>query len=264
MNNPQQIHFKIVSSTTAKPLASSLLRNLTSAELICWKNNSRPLFRLERNGMQEHVTNQPLSDSLHTFCEFDLTEILRTTVDTVILINPAALCLRNPDHLWPEQMKGEFSSTQPDLLWMEDRKERLHSSPYSVLLTEEELTNYGHRFLASPGMVACKGSCLNRLFEVWKEVLQQGADIDESIREKAVWNKVLVMLAAEMKQKPFERGEVIPLREGEIDWDEVRNACIVSVSDWKDEKAKEHFLRCLYFGHFFGDESGLMLNILDP
>ena len=33
---------------------------------------------------------------------------------------------------------------------------------------------------------------------------------------------------------------------------------------WKDEKAKEHFLRCLYFGHFFGDESGLMLNILDP
>ena len=161
-------------------------------------------------------------------------------------------------------MQGEFSSIQPDLLWMEDRNERLRGSPYAVLLSEVEFSNYGHRFVASPGMVACQKRCLERLLAVWKEVQEQGQHLDEAIREKAVWNKTLVMLANEMKQKPFERGEVIPVREREIDWDEVRNACIVSVSDWKDEKAKEHFLRCLYFGHFFGDESGLMLNILDP
>jgi IS5 family transposase len=64
-------------------------------------------------------------------------------------MNPSALCLRNPDHLWPEQIQGEFSSTQPDLLWMEDRKERLRGSPFAALLTEEELANYGHRLEAN-------------------------------------------------------------------------------------------------------------------
>ena len=214
--------------------------------------------------MREMVSDQKITDQLRSFIDLDLTETACVTADTTVLMNPAALCLRNPDHLWPEQKQGEFSSIQPELLWMEDRKERLRGSLYASLLSEEELTNYGHRFVASPGMVACRGASLDRLFVVWKEAQEQGQHLDEAIREKAVWNKTLVMLAGEMTQKPFERGEVIPVREGEIDWDEICNACIVSVSDWKDEKAKEHFLRCLYFGHFFGDETGLMLNILDP
>ena len=260
-----QLILLLASDTKAtKPLASSFLRNLTTAELCCWKNDPQPLFRVERKGMREIVTDQKMSDHLDSFIELDLTQLECDANDTIILMNPSALCLRNPDHLWPEQMQGEFVSIQPDLLWMEDRKERLRGSPYAALLSEEELSNYGHRFVASPGIVACQKTCLELLLAVWKEVQELGQHLDEAIREKTVWNKTLVVLAGEMKQKPFERGEVIPLREGEIDWDEVRNACIVSVSDWKDEKAKEHFLRCLYFGHFFGDESGLMLNILDP
>jgi hypothetical protein len=247
-----------------KILCSSITRAIADASITCWKNSLDPIFRLERAKLNEVFTDHKCSDSLYSFTELHLSEFSCAERESIILMKPAGLFLRNPDHLWPEQTMGEFPSLQYDLLWMEDRKERLRGSSYSVLLTEEELSSYGHRFVASPGLVACKGSCLDRLFEVWREVLEQGADLDESIREKAVWNKVLVLLAAEMKQKPFERGEVIPLREGEVDWDEVRNACIVSVSDWKDEKAKEHFLRCLYFGHFFGDESGLMLNILDP
>ena len=260
----QQILLITSDTKATKPLASSFLRNLTTAELCCWKNDPQPLFRVERKGMREIVTDQKMSDHLDSFIELDLTQLECDANDTIILMNPSALCLRNPDHLWPEQIQGEFSSTQPDLLWMEDRKERLRGSPFAALLTQEELANYGHRFVASTGMVACRGSCLDRLFAVWKDILESNTSLDESIREKAVWNKVLVSLANEIKQKPFERGEVIPVREREIDWDEVRNACIVSVSDWKDEKAKDYFLRCLYFGHFFGDESGLMLNILDP
>ncbi len=148
MNN-LQILFQGTSSRIAKPLASSFLRNLTTAELCCWKNNPQPLFRVERKGMREVVTEQKVGNHLDSFIELDLTQLESDANDAIILINPSALCLRNPDHLWPEQIQGEFSSTQPDLLWMEDRKERLRGSPFAALLTEEELANYGHRLEAN-------------------------------------------------------------------------------------------------------------------
>lgn len=243
----------------AKLACSSLQRVLTAADLHCWKNDMQQLFRIERAVFFEHVVEhfQLIVNPNSLNCLMKNPDFSDNV--TNVFTDSAMIAMRNPDHLWPESFGGK-----PDLQYSEDRKERIRNSAFAALLTDEELDVHSHRFVSSPGIFSVRGVKLERLAEVWKQAQEIGKDLDESIREKAVWNKTLVMLAGEMTQKPFERGEVIPVREGEIDWDEVRNACIVSVSDWKDEKAKEHFLRCLYFGHFFGDETGLMLNILDP
>ena len=228
------IHFNTQNVNRGKSLSSSIQRTLTSAQVTCWKNNSQPLFRVERKGMIEIVMDNPISDHLHSFITHSDTNISYNLDDLIILLNPSSLFLRNPDHLWSMPSDGTCSSIRPGILYMEEKKQRLLASPYAELLSEDECAKYSHRNVSSPGIVAIRGDCVEKFQKVWNVVLKLGKDLDESIREKAVWNKTLVMLAGEMTQKPFERGEVIPVREGEIDWDEVRNACIVSVSDWKD------------------------------
>jgi hypothetical protein len=238
-----------------KYFASSVLRCLSGMLIYLNKHGNMPLFRVGKKEFSEHVCE---NESASSFADFDLSCFNHCNTERLIFMHSASLVLRNPDHLWSD------SPNSPIIIYLNDLNERLTVSKFSALLTDKELESHGHRFVSSPGIFSVHGDKLEHLTKAWKQAQELGKDLDESIREKAVWNKTLVMLAGEMTQKPFERGEVIPVREGEIDWDEVRNACIVSVSDWKDEKAKEHFLRCLYFGHFFGDESGLMLNILDP
>jgi hypothetical protein len=83
MNN-LQILFQGTSSRIAKPLASSFLRNLTTAELCCWKNDPQPLFRVERKGMREIVTDQKMSDHLDSFIELDLTQLECDANDAIV------------------------------------------------------------------------------------------------------------------------------------------------------------------------------------
>ena len=109
-----------------------------------------PLFRMERKGLQEIVTEYPLGNQLHEFIDFDFSTQQPQDTDFVILINSFSLCLRNPDHLWPEQMQGEFASIQPDLLWMEDRKERLRGSPYAVVKNGNTRLTYSVKKLITP------------------------------------------------------------------------------------------------------------------
>jgi len=223
-----------------------------------------PVYRIPRAGFTDLHTSCSFSHKCSVLSYVENILPVSTSWQYIIVSTDSVLALRNPDHLWPEEGADVNCLAKPDIIYLEDRRERLRDSLFSKLLSSNELEKYGHRFVSSPGFYAIKNTHAARFRKIWEDVTLEAQLLDESIMEKAVWNKVLVLLAEEMKQKPFERGEVIPVREGEINWDEVRNACIVSVSDWKDEKAKEHFLRCLYFGHFFGDESGLMLNILDP
>lgn len=247
------------SPLTAKIACSTFQRVLTIANIHCWKSEVKPLFRLARSSYFEYcseINNYFINADFLTLV-YGNSEFKTSGIN--VFTDSSIIALRNPDHLW-SNLNGSLHNLQ----YLEDRKALLRDSSLAALFTKNELAAYGHRYVSSPGIFSIQSVCLPRLTEVWRKAQALGKDLDEAIREKAVWNKTLVMLAGEMKQKPFERGEVIPVREGEIDWDEVRNACIVSVSDWKDEKAKEHFLRCLYFGHFFGDETGLMLNILDP
>jgi hypothetical protein len=244
-----------------KPVISSAYRVLTTSKFYCNKQSNDPTFRIEHVNLTEFYSDQNINTSYDYFANLDFLSKDLAVGECIVFIDACSMFARNPDHLWSA---SNDSSIQVDIQFMEDRKERLRGSPFAILLTVSELEKFGHRFVASPGIFTVSVDKQERISSVWREILKLGKDLEETIREKAVWNKTLIMLAGEMTQKPFERGEVIPVREGEIDWDEVRNACIVSVSDWKDEKAKEHFLRCLYFGHFFGDESGLMLNILDP
>lgn len=47
-----------------------------------------------------------------------------------------------------------------------------------------------------------------------------------------------------------------------MDWEPLSNAAFVTVPDWPvDEQRK--FLQALYFDTYFGDETGMLLNILE-
>ena len=93
----------------------------------------------------------------------------------------------------------------------------------------------------------------------WKEVWS-GAQEADGASEEEVWSRVVRDLP--LKKRAFERGEVVAPRMGGLDWEAVNNAAFVTVPDWPEKEAWK-FLQALYFGTYLGDETGMMLNILE-
>ena len=83
-----------------------------------------------------------------------------------------------------------------------------------------------------------------------------GADVSE----EDVWTEVVERLP--LKKRAFETGEVVAPRIGAVDWEAITNAAFVTVPDWPQDEAWK-FLQALYFGTYFGDETGMMLNVLE-
>jgi hypothetical protein len=75
-----------------------------------------------------------------------------------------------------------------------------------------------------------------------------------------LWSRFVESL--DLRKKRFETGEVIAPRMGSMDWAGASNAAVVTVPDWPDEE-KRKFLQALYFGTYLGDETGMMLNVLE-
>lgn len=162
----------------------------------------------------------------------------------VIIPDPSGVALRNIDHLIPADSKTAHAPAEVDFYWTKvmDRNE-----------------GDGEVF-ASPGLLAVRGEHLPMVMKRWKSVwseLGKGAEVDEV----SVWSQVVRDLP--LRKRPFEKGEVYAPEIGSVDWEAVSHAAFVTVPDWPQDEQRK-FLQALYFGTYFGDESGLMLNILDP
>lgn len=236
-------------SLLIKTLASSLMRSLFGGDLEILKNCSSPLFRIDRRNANEVLVRAPASgnadslwhDQILSFYSNLGEDRLFTDDQWLVFADAAGLALRNVDHLIPSSHPSS-QGQEVDLIWAKVHCPNQVSGSGSV----------------SPGLWAVRSRHLSLIFERLKEVWREKRD---ERTEEQIWTEVVEGLP--LRKRPFEKGEVYAPPIGAVDWGILSRAAYVTVPDWP-EKEQWSFLQSLYFGTYFGDDTGLMLNILDP
>ena len=110
--------------------------------------------------------------------------------------------------------------------------------------------------MASPGFWAVRAEHLEMVLQRWEAAREE----DWGVSQEEVWARVLEELP--LTKRPFEKGEVVAPRMNEFDWEGAANAAFVTAAGWPKKEA-QRFLQSLYFGTYLGDETGMILNILE-
>jgi hypothetical protein len=250
----------IVLTEAAKPVVSalstlriatgSLFRTLFTGEIVIFRTGEMPLYKVERAQLTEVRVALPVSGNgeaerrrasrefLFNLC----TQIKPESRQWVIVADPAGIALRNIDHLIPPDLPGPFSPPEVDFLWA-----RVHER------------GDGPRDEAGPGLWAVRGEFLPLVLERWKEAweAEPTAGVED---ERRIWSDVVRSLP--IRKKAFERGEVVCPAVGAVDWRALCSAAYVSIPDWP-ETERWKLLQALYFVTYFGDETGMMVNVLE-
>ena len=231
-----------------KLLVSSASRTLFSGAISVLTEQEHPLYRIERKSIQEFRGHVNLKQFL-SFCNnsgvLDSNGLGSAHSHLghnrwVVVAHAASLCLRNIDHLFPSARPSPAPTSHVDLLWAE-QPQGTSSSTCGI-----------------PGLVAFR---LEHV-ELVTDLLCDVPDSDANVRNQGTeWMRAFLQMP--LRKRPFEKGEVYSPVIGAVDWKTLSNAAFVTVPDWP-EKEQWKFLQALYFGTYFGDETGLMLNILDP
>jgi hypothetical protein len=231
-----------------KNLASSLMRSLFSGGISIFKNYPTPLFKIDRRNVDEEMVSLPIvgksdkaiGSATDTFV-FQLAKHLKPEGRRwVIVCDPASIALRNIDHLIPFDASEPFGPPSVDLYWTK--------------ITEEP--NPSGKPLASPRFWAVRFEHLELVLQRWQAAR---AEMPGSSDEE-VWTRTLEDLP--LTKRSFEKGEVIAPKMKEFDWEEASNAAFITVAGWPKKEA-QRFLQSLYFGTYLGDETGMILNILE-
>lgn len=158
----------------------------------------------------------------------------------VIVVQGAGLAMRNIDHLLLPDSAEIYPPANLDFYWSHACKEGCFDQR------------------ATPGFWAARGEFLPLVLERLESALN-GPDA-QSCSEEEIWTGVVQELP--LRKRAFEKGEVVAPLIGAVDWEAVSNAAFVTVADWPEKEAWK-FLQALYFGTYLGDETGMMLNILE-
>lgn len=238
------------SAVALKGLISSLMKSLYTGSIVVFRNCEMPLYKVERKQLEEvfvPATAQGVGISDRQAAKdflFDLCNHLNPEDrQWVIIADPSGLALRNIDHLIPQELPGPYAPPEIDFLWLP--------------IDNSAIT--GRVQMASLGLWAVRGEHLPLVLEKWKsawnEATGQGAD-----HEVEIWTQVVNDLP--LQKRRFERGEVISPRLNAVDWEEVHHAAFITLPDWPDAE-RSKFLQSLYFGTYLGDETGMILNVLE-
>lgn len=229
---------------------SALLRSLFSGEIVVFHPGEMPLYKVERARVTEVPVGFPVSGSRGADKRRTSRELLFNLNDQikpeprqwVIVADPAGIALRNIDHLIPPDLPGPYGPPGADFLWA-----RVHEG------------GSGPRDEAGPGLWAVRGEFLPMVLERWKEAweAEPNAGVGD---ERRIWSDVVRNLP--IRKKAFERGEVLCPAVGAVDWRALCSAAYVSIPDWP-EMERWKLLQALYFGTYFGDETGMMVNVLE-
>lgn len=232
-------------------LAASTLRNLFNGEIVIFRTAELPpLFKVERAQVTEVLVEHPVSGRGEKVSRrasrelpFNLCDYIHPEPrQWVIVADPAGITLRNIDHLIPPDVAGPYAPPEFDFLWA-----RVHEG------------GGGARDEAGPGFWAVRGEFLHMVLERWKEAREVGTEAGIG-DERRIWSDVVRNLP--IRKKAFERGEVLCPAVGAVDWKALCSAAYVSVPDWP-ETERWKFLQALYFSTYFGDETGMMVNVLE-
>jgi hypothetical protein len=238
-------------SVGTKGFTSSLLRSLFSGSIVVFRNHEMPLFKVERKQLEEIFVPTVIFEKSEAPCQKATREFLfglcahlePESRQWVIVADAASLALRNIDHLIPQDMAGPYAPPDVDMLWTKtDRNDAENGTE-----------------TASPGIWAVRGEHLAMVLERWKEAWIE-AQSDSCHSEIEIWTRVIRDLP--LRKRPFEKGEVVAPALHSVDWQAVSSAALVTVPDWPVEEQRK-FLQSLYLGTYLGDESGMMLNIME-
>lgn len=229
---------------------SSLLRSLFGGDLEVYSNSNRPLFKIERRIVKEVFVNLTIPDDSSAPTRQETHSFISILADSpslrenqwVVVADAAGLALRNIDHLIPKYSSDSHSPREIDLYWT-----RFHGGSQKFGVEA-----------ASPGLWAVRAEHLPLVIDRLEKTLNTE---HEAKGTEEIWTKVVKDLP--LRKRPFETGEVYAPPIGAVDWEVLSSAAFVTVPGWpRIEQLR--FLQALYFGTYFGDDTGLMLNILDP
>ncbi len=234
------------SRQATKILVSSLQRSLSAGHFMAYRNQETPLFRIDRKHFDEIPVNK-------AFPEKDLLTRRQRTREYLFrlgdLISPAAgqwlmiadsggVALRNIDHLLPIETGMDGPARSVDFYW----------------------TRIGERGNeASTGLWAVRGDKFRLVLDAWRRAYSRGG-IHSLEDDARIWSEVVQSLP--IKKRSFEAGEVLAPSPNGLNWSAVSKAAFVTVPDWQPGE-QQMFLQALYFSVYLGDESGLMLDLID-
>ncbi len=157
----------------------------------------------------------------------------------VVFSRSGNIALRNINHLLPPDLPGPFAPGDVDFYYP---------------------GKWGVKGPVTDGLWAVRAEFLEEILVGWEamEALPGKRNAEERL---AAWRNFVAGL--DLRKKAFESGEVVAPEMGRMDWHEVADAAFVVLSDWP-EGLRWKFLQGLYYGTYFGDDSGLILNVLDP
>jgi hypothetical protein len=237
-NFPSPVELRVV--------VSSQLRSLFTGEIIVFRTSDMPLYKVARTQLTEiPVIGKRGAERCRVSQEFLFnlcTHIKPEPRQWVIVAVPAGIALRNIDHLIPPDLPGPYAPPEVDFFWA-----RVHED------------GNGPRDEAGPGLWAVRGEFLPVVLERWKEAWEAEPAAGEE-DERRIWSDVVRSLP--IRKRAFERGEVICPAVGAVDWRALCSAAYVSIPDWP-ETERWKFMQALYFSTYFGDETGMMVNVLE-
>jgi hypothetical protein len=228
-----------------KSLASSILRTQSGFRIGLFHIGPAPLFRIAHKGVEEvgldSRDNTPLS--LNKALKNFVTSCPQDDAGWVMVANPAGIALRSLDHLLPREpiTPCQYPAPHIDFLWAP-----LESNPN----------------LACSGIWAVRRRHLNAVLDGWAAISYGLAVKNQaSAKEQDAW--AAYVKALPLIKKRFENLEVVAPSIEALPWPRVRRAAYVAISHWPEEE-KWPFLQSLYFGTWFGDKTGFMVDLYDP
>jgi hypothetical protein len=242
--NPN-VKSSILNSIITKMVVSSLLRTHFNGSVEIYLSAETPLFKVGREGLIEKsfqpeesglIETQSSRHSIQFLLEHS--ESSPPDLQWIVIAHPASLALRNIDHLLSLESNGTYAAEKCDFLWLKVKTANTHR--------------------ASQGIWAVRANHLQTVLEAWKS---KWIEEQENLSDQEIWNQVIANLP--LRKRCFESGEVVEPDIHAVNWNAISQAAIVTIPEWPAEE-QHKFLQALYFGTFYGDETGLMVNILDP
>ncbi len=272
----------------SKILSSSLLRTSPLAEVILLRSNndSPPIFKVERTGFSETVIPDPWTAETESEAGDDAFACagpfagswdwrhlgLGTNLETfekygwVIYMGSGSLVRRSVEHLLREDA---------DVLWAPLGISMDSGRAVGILNAGEKAPSYRPsrphsrpwRSIASSGVWAVRACYFHQLLEQWRSLLRNlypGGPVNSTGKNLCVevaWNRFL--MDTPLRVQRFEKEEVQFPSSHTSDFLVWKDACIVNVGGWPQD-AQSSFLQAWFLGTFFGDETGLFIDMIDP
>lgn len=219
-----------------KMLAASLQRTMCAADIVAFNRGAGPLFFIERCHFEEVAWN---GNGGLFFQILGKLEHMKGPEDRwVVFAETGGIAMRSIDHLLGlDSCESCPPLQEPEFLY---------------------LTARGGAARCHPGLWAVRLKLAASTLRRWA-LARETAPPDSD--PGALWTTFVHRL--NLRKRKFEVGEVLAPEAENLDWKGVMGAAYVSVSHWGAEE-RYQFLQAIYFNTFFGDRSGLMLNMLEP